>query len=177
MVDKALPYAQALLSIGADKGLEDVFVTDFQSVDEVFDANPELKSWLNHPGISAKEKEDLLMKIFDGNVSADFLDFLKIVCRHHQAGNLEVMGKDYSELLDESRHIQTVRVESASVLDDDQKARLKDALEKKLGGQVRLNFEIDPSLIAGMRIRTENSTMDASYRGLLDKMKEQLLAS
>lgn len=177
MVDQAYPFAQALLSIGSDQGLEDRFTQDFRAVEEVMNDNPELNSWLRHPGVSAKDKEELLLKIFEGTVSDPFRDFLKIVCRHHQAGNLLVMAKDYQALLDESRHIQTVHVESASALDERQKAKLKAALERKLGGQVRLVCAVNPDLIAGMRIQTENSTMDASYRGRLDKMKEQLHAS
>ncbi|UNT94562.1 F0F1 ATP synthase subunit delta [Allobaculum sp. Allo2] len=42
---------------------------------------------------------------------------------------------------------------------------------------MRLKCSEDPSLIAGMIIRTPDAVLDASYQGKLERMKEQLLKS
>lgn len=174
MVDKSLPFAQALLSIGQETGQEDGFLQDFSVLETVEKQNPDLVLVLRHPGIPSAQKEKLLVDILSGSVSASFLDFVKIACRHHMAGFLAQMDQDYRKLLDESRHIQTVRVESAAPLDEAQKEKLSRALEAKLGGPVRLECVIRPDLIAGMKITSGDAVMDASYQGLLNKMKEQL---
>lgn len=177
MVDNSLPYAQALLSLAQDANLEDAYLNDFEKVEMVFDQNPELHAWLAHPAITAQDKEKLLLDIFSEDVQPTFADFLKIACRHQMSGDLLKIDRNYRALLDEARNVQNVFVQSAAPLDDDQKARLQRALEKKLGGTVRLECSVDPALIAGMKIRTGDAVLDASYQGQLEKMKEQLMKS
>lgn len=177
MVDTSLPFAQALLSIGQDNHQEDTFVQDFGLIRSVFEENPDLEKVLIHPGIPANQKETLLLDIFQDDVSSSFVDFLKIVCRHHMAGKLLNIADDYDKLLDELNNIQNIYVESATPLSETQKEKLAKRLENKLGGQVRLHCTLNPKLIAGLTLRTEGAVMDASYLGMLDKMKEQLLKS
>ncbi len=177
MVDKGLPYAQALFSLAQESGKEDVFLHDFETMQAVFAKNPDLKAILGHPGIFSANKEELLQKIFESELDGKFMDFLKVVCRHHMAGSLLQIADDYGRLLDESRNIQTVRVTSAHPLDDAQKEKLARALEKKLNAGVKLECSVDPGLIAGLKIQTDNAVLDASYLSQLDKMKEQLLKS
>lgn len=177
MVDTSLPFAQALLSIGQDTKQEEAFLNDFSLVQSVFEQNPDLEKVLIHPGIPTEKKEALLLEIFQSEVSPSFVDFLKIVCRHHMAGQLLNISMDYQKLLDDLNNIQTVHVESATPLSEEQQAKLIQRLEKKLGGLVRLECTVNPKLIAGFTVRTEGAVMDASYLGMLDKMKEQLLKS
>lgn len=177
MVDKSLPFAQALLSIGQESGQEDAFLDDLTAVKKVFQENPQLASVMNHPAISNVEKEKMILEIFNNDFNDSFVNFLKVVCRHSMAGSLPSVVDDYSQLLDESRHIQTVKVTTAAPLDEMQKQKLTVVLEQKLGGKVKLQCSIDEKLIAGMRIQTEDSVLDATYLGQLNKMKEQLSRS
>lgn len=177
MVDTSLPFAQALLSIGQDTNQEEAFLQDFLKVQSVFEQNPDLEKVLIHPGIPTNQKETLLLEIFQEEVSPSFTDFLKVVCRHHMSGQLLSILKDYQKLLDDLNNIKTIQIESAAPLSEVQKAKLARNLEKKLGCLVRLECNVNPKLIAGLTIRTEEAVMDASYLGMLDKMKEQLLKS
>lgn len=173
MVDKSLPFAQALFSIADESHTLDAYVQQFQQLQQIEKDNPELEPMLSHPGVASSAKESLLLQLF-ADAPESYRDFLKVVCRHHMAGRLLQIGEDFEKLVDESRDIKTVRVQSAAPLDESQKERLTNALQAKLGGQVRLQCSVNPKLIAGMRIETGDSVMDASYQGLLDKMKEQL---
>lgn len=177
MVDKGLPYAQALFSLAQDTHQEEAIQQDLNTLRSVLQDNPQLKDVLGHPGIYAADKEALLARIFDEGQTKQFLDFLKVVCRHHMAGSLGQIADDYDRLFDESRNIQSVKVTSAHPLDQQQKDKLAKALEQKLHAQVKLECSIDPALIAGLKIQTEDSVLDASYQSQLDKMKEQLLKS
>lgn len=93
------------------------------------------------------------------------------------AGQLPQIADHYAHLLDESRNIQTVKITSSIELDEKQKAKLTTILENKLNGKVKLECVVDPSLIAGMKIQTEDAILDASYLKALEKMKEQLTKS
>lgn len=177
MVDKSLPFAQALLSIGQDNGREDQYLADLEELKSMFEQVPDLGLVLSHPGVDHTAKENLLVEACKDSMDSTFIDFLKVTCRHGMAGHLAEIADDYSQLLDESRNIQTVKVTSCVELDDEQKARLTEVLEKRLNGKVKLECILDPTLIAGMKIQTEDAFLDASYLGALEKMKEQLSKS
>lgn len=177
MVDTALPYAQALISLAQENHEEDAVFHDLEQMETVMDENPELEPWLSHPAVPSAQKEALFLELFQDGTHPVFGDFLKIVSRHSMSGHLRKIAEDYRALLDELHNIQNVYVTSAAKLDENQKERLKAALKKKLGAEIRLKCSEDPSLIAGMIIRTPDAVLDASYQGKLERMKEQLLKS
>lgn len=177
MVDKSLPFAQALLSIGQDNGQEDQYLEDLNELKMMFEQVDQLALVLSHPGVDRKTKENILIESCQDSMDSSFIDFLKVTCRHGMAGELKQIANNYAQLLDESRNIQTVKITSSIELDEKQKAKLTTILEKKLNGKVKLECTIDPSLIAGMKIQTEDAILDASYLKALEKMKEQLTKS
>lgn len=177
MVDQSLPFAQALLSIGQDNQQEDQYLADLNELKNMFEQVEELRLVLSHPGVDRKTKENLLIDACQDSMDSSFIDFLKVVCRQNMAGYLPQMADHYAHLLDESRNIQTVKVTSSIELDEKQKAKLTKILENKLNGKVKLECATDPTLIAGMKIQTEDAILDASYLKALEKMKEQLTKS
>ena len=61
MVDKSLPFAQALLSIGQDNGREDQYLADLEELKSMFEQVPDLGLVLSHPGVDHTAKENLLV--------------------------------------------------------------------------------------------------------------------
>lgn len=177
MVDSSLPFAQALLSLAADAHREDEYARLLDEIARTIQENSDLAQYLSLPAVSREAKEQMLMQVFDDIDDKTLIDFLKIVCRYSMAGRLPQIAEDYHRLLDDARNIQNVTVTSAAPLSSSQSERLKEALEKRLGSQVRLHEKVDPALIAGLTIQTEDRTMDASVLGRIDRMKEQLSRS
>lgn len=177
MVDSSLPFAQALLSLAADAHKEDEYARFLNEIVKTIDENRDLADYLALPAISREAKEQMLLQVFGDIDDKTFSDFLKIVCRYSMASRLKQIAADYDRLLDDARDIQNVTVTSAAPLSSSQSERLKEALEKRLGSQVRLHEKVDPALIAGLTIQTEDRTMDASVLGRIDRMKEQLSRS
>lgn len=176
MVNNSIPFAQALLDIGLESGKEDVFYQELKGADALMKETQDLQKVLAHPRVEKEEKQRLLKEIF-ADSDPTFQDFLSVLNSHRMAGSLCQVYEDYARLLDNARGILNVEVVSASALNDEQKEKLQKALEKKFQAPVRLHIEIDPSLIAGFKIKTDNHTMDVSYRGKLETMKEQLKKS
>ena len=177
MVDKSLPFAQALLSIGQDNKQEDQYLVNLNELKKMFEEVDQLRLVLSHPGVDRKTKENILIETCQDSMDSSFIDFLKVACRQNMAGQLPQIADHYAHLLDESRNIQTVKITSSIELDEKQKAKLTTILQNKLNGKVKLECVVDPTLIAGMKIQTEDAILDASYLKALEKMKEQLTKS
>lgn len=67
-----------------------------------------------------------------------------------------------------------VAVTTASLLSEQQKNRLASALQKRLGCSIKLNCQIDKTVLAGMVIRAGNWVVDGTMRSRLSRLAEQL---
>ena len=63
---------------------------------------------------------------------------------------------------------------SASPLSNADIAKIQASLEKRYGRSVKLNFSIDPSLMAGLVIKAGDDIIDASIRNKLNRLAEAL---
>lgn len=71
--------------------------------------------------------------------------------------------------------IREVSISSAEALSDDHKQRLEKTFAKTLGAKVEMRWETEPDLIGGAVIRFDDILLDASLKGRLDRLKQQLL--
>ena len=69
------------------------------------------------------------------------------------------------------------KVVSAAQLREDQISALEKLLKGKLGTQVDISLEIDPSLIGGFYIYVDSRCFDRSVKKQIGDMKESILRS
>ena len=67
-----------------------------------------------------------------------------------------------------------VELVSAFPMEDADVSGLVAALKKRLGVEVRVSKQVDPSLIGGVLVRAGDTVIDGSVRGRLNKLVEQL---
>ena len=71
-----------------------------------------------------------------------------------------------------------LRVTSAFELDDDQRARLAEAVRDSFGEEISLRFETDEDLVCGLRVRgaehTVELSLDRALRRIDDRVRERL---
>lgn len=67
-----------------------------------------------------------------------------------------------------------VATTSAVALSDAQKEQLVKRLEQRLKAKIKIEYGLDPSLLGGLVIRTDEWVIDASVKGRLNQLTEQL---
>ena len=65
----------------------------------------------------------------------------------------------------------------ASELDESEFGSLKSSLNSALGKNIDLSLKVDDSLIGGIRLRIENTFLDATVQNQLYILKQELLQS
>lgn len=174
MVNESAPFAMALLEIGQENDSDTSLLGQLEELDRVYQENPDLVKLMDAPTVQKEQKLSVLKELFGNSLNETMMHFLQVLVQHRMAGKIPQITSDFIRLYNAAHGIEVVRITSASPLDEEQKNRLKEMLEKKLNHQVELELAVDPSLIAGLRIETENATMDNSYAARLSTMKEQL---
>ena len=71
----------------------------------------------------------------------------------------------------EKRH---ARIESASELDPQTSGNIVARLKKKYGDDLTAEFVVDPTLLAGVRVRVGSDVWDGSVRNRLQRLQQQL---
>ena len=63
----------------------------------------------------------------------------------------------------------------ASKMSDEQLDSFKASLDETLGKKTKLSIEVEPSLIGGIKLRIDNTFLDASIHNQLQKLRTELL--
>jgi F-type H+-transporting ATPase subunit delta len=78
------------------------------------------------------------------------------------------MAKDELNIVPVEAHV-------ADELSVDEVADLQKTLEKSIGKNTELDLIVDPSLLGGIKLRIDNTYLDASIRAKMDNLRRDLL--
>ena len=82
---------------------------------------------------------------------------------------------EYARLADEDQGLLTAEIVAASDLDERRRDRLRRALSDRTGREVRLEIQVDPSLVGGAIAKVGDLVFDGSIRTQLQHLRSNLL--
>ena len=170
MVDYT-PYAEALFELAQDSKQEIAWMSELKQVAQVITSVSELSQILAHPSIPRVKKKEIIQTAFESELDTTVFRFLLVLNEHNELSHLDKISDAYEECYRKKHRIEIVKVTSASKLDEDQLSRLKEMLEKKLN---KLEVQVDPSLIAGIKVQANDLVMDNTVIAKIDAMKEAI---
>ena len=167
-------YAQALFLSSQEKNLLDEVETELKMVVASIKGSRELFRIISRDIIPTEEKKALLVKLFQGKISPQTMNFIKLVMDKHREKYLQEMLSEYIVLADTARNMLEAEVKTAVEMSPQQQELLKKQLSTYTGKDVRLNIELDPSLLGGVMIKIGDKVYDGSARQQLQALKERL---
>ena len=169
-------YAKALFSLSEESTSSDRLLAEVDCVLSVLKDAPEYKKLLDNPAIAKEERLALVDEAF-GRLDENLLSLIKIVVSKREAGSLSNILAGYKELYDESRGIVRAEIISAVELNDEQKTKAKQKIEKITGKTIILTNTVDPNMLGGVVLRYSGVQLDGSVRTRLDGLKKRLKGS
>jgi F-type H+-transporting ATPase subunit delta len=82
--------------------------------------------------------------------------------------------ENFSRLVRGEMERQVALVESATELSNDMRFQLKAGLSKKYGRELTLQFQTNPALLGGIRVRVGSDVWDGSVKARLEALQSQL---
>ena len=93
--------------------------------------------------------------------------------------NPTILMRDLSYIFDamvkDELNIVPVEAHVADELSVDELAYLQKTLEETIGKDTELDLKIDPNLLGGIKLRIENTFLDASIKNKMDNLRRELL--
>lgn len=172
MTETSRAYADALFSLAAEmNGIPQTLDALRFARDELYQTEGAL-DLLASPAIPKDERLAVLHKAFGDQLPEHVLSLLCVMCANGCIRELDDCLTAYQELHDAARKLSTAHVTSAVTLTDAEKAELTAQLTKKLGRTIRLECDVDASLLGGMVVRVDGKVIDGSLKHKLQQIKE-----
>jgi len=167
-------YSEALFDVAVEAGKIEAFLDDLNGVVDALETYPEFFEMFKTPKISVDEKKEILENVFDGKISQEVLNFLKIIMDKRRGNEIETITKAYEERVYEYKGIEKATVVSAVPLSDAQTKEIVGKLEALTGKRIEITGEIDKTILGGVTVRIGDRIIDGSVRSRLTDVKEDL---
>ena len=122
----------------------------------------ELRQALNSTKYSSEGKRVLVAKLLGSKISASTTRLIGHLVSGLRGRNIESTINFYSAAIAARRERVIAHVRSAVVMTDAQKEKLIKTLSQKIGQPVRLNVEIDETVLGGLSTRFADELIDAT---------------
>jgi F-type H+-transporting ATPase subunit delta len=137
---------------------------------------PELRTVLRNPQLEPQAKAGILSDLA-GDEDVLFRNFLQVVAEKGRAGELEEIAKEFDRLVAREERRLTVELITARELTDAEAGEILGQIEQAAGRKVEATRSVDPELIGGFVLRAGSYRADASVRGRLERLRQELVRS
>ncbi len=166
-------YAKALFEAAEDKGRLDLVREQLGDLAHSIGEVPELASVLENPETDSRVKADVLEQILGGGDEL-IRNFVRVVVEKGRAGEIRGIAAEFEALVAARAHVLDVELTTASELSDADFEHIVNDIEKRSGRTVQASRSVDPDLIGGIVLQAGSLRLDASLRGRLDRLRQEL---
>jgi len=124
--------------------------------------SPELRATLNNRELIGARKSALIASLLKGKSLDATVRLIGALVDHPRGRNVDSVMADLADAIAARKSRTIAHVKSAVVLTQDQVDRIAQSLSAQIGTQVRVNVEIDTTVVGGLSIRFGDEVIDGS---------------
>ncbi len=170
-------YSRALFAIGQEQSEDQLaaFGKDLSEISQVLQESTELMRIFRNPVFGTEEKKAVLENILSKvNPSQMVKNFCLFLADKDRLVYLPDIAEYYSFLLDEAQGVLRGELVTAVDLDQDMKKSVQEKLESQSGHTVYLDYDVEPEIIGGLKLKVGDKVLDASIKAQLEILKENI---
>lgn len=170
-------YAEALFQLGDEKDTLEQLSEELRVVQEVFQDNKEIYTFLKHPRVSHEKKKQFLEEAFQG-LQADVINTIKLLVERHRIEITPTVVDHFNQMVNDAKGIAEAQVYSVRELSDSEQQALSITFAKRIGKKgVEIDNIVDPSLLGGLKIRIGNTVFDGSVSSKLSRIERDIVSA
>ncbi len=135
------------------------------------------RAFLQSKKIKSDQKKEVLQKTLTNQCHAVVIEFLALASEDRSVSTVRQVCTAYQKLAKDELGIVSVRAEVAEEYDESETASLKSRLDEILGKNSDLIVEVKPDLLGGIKLRVEDTYLDASLQQQLKRMRDTFVSS
>ena len=137
---------------------------------------PELRSVIRNPQVDPRTKAGILDELV-GDADELVRNFLRLTAEKGRIGAIEEIVREFERLVAAEERRLNVALTTAYELSDEDAGEIVKQIEQASGRKVEATRSVDPDLIGGMVLEAGSLRVDASVRGRLERLRQELVSS
>jgi F-type H+-transporting ATPase subunit delta len=168
-------YARALYDAAKEQGAVEQVQQELGDFAAAVREVPELRAVLRNPQIDPRAKAAALDAISRG-VHDLVRNFLRLLVEKGRIAEVEEIARELDRLVAATQGRLTVELTTAQELSDEEAREIVDQIAKASGRKVEATRTVDPALIGGIVLQAGSFRIDASVRGRLNRLRQELVS-
>jgi F-type H+-transporting ATPase subunit delta len=166
-------YAEALLEAATEKKDVDQVRKELDELAAALEDSDELRRFLVNPQLDPGTKRAVLEELLEG---ADdlVLNFVRVLADKDRIGEFREVYEEWTRLLARQERVLELELTTAIELSDEEADRVVKQIEEASGRRIVATRTVDPGLIGGLVVQAGSLRLDATVRGRLEQLREEL---
>ena len=165
----------ALFSISEKNHLLEEVRNALLSLSELASTNSYFRVFLQSKKIAIDQKVDILNNLLGDQGHPLVNELVSYFNASSALSDLKSISKLFDTMYKENKNILSVHGTVAQNMTESEIESLRSSLGQLLGKEMDLIIDIDPSLIGGIKLRIDNTFLDASIQNQLQSLHSKLL--
>lgn len=158
-----------------EKGKLDEVYNDVKLLTQNCAEDEDFCEFVKNPVIRPSNKKDLFKTVYGNVLNPITLKFLYLVIDNERENILDSIFRNFDSFYKKEKNIKTVTVYTAFDIDKTFRDEIKSLLAKELKCNIELKVVNRPELLGGFILKVDDKMVDASIKGKLKKIREQLI--
>lgn len=169
----ARPYARAVFELAQESKDLKAWSDGLGFLAALF-SDESIQGLINNPRVEQKQLQALFDDLCGDRVPEGGRNLLRLMMANDRLLLMPDVAAQYESMRSEAEGSVDAEVRTAKPMNDEQQARLAQALEKRLGRKVNMTVHEDDALLGGAVIRAGDLVIDGSAKGRLEKLASAL---
>ncbi len=169
----ARPYAKAAFQVAVQDGTLNNW-SKMMILSAAVSVDATVGVLLADPSLSSEALASSFLSVCGDEIDAKGANFVHLLAENKRLKLLPEISAQFQALKANQEKTLDVQVTTAYALSPETLEKLTQSLKVKLEREVKLNTNVDQSLLGGAVIRTGDTVIDSSVRGKLVKLAESM---
>ena len=167
-------YSRALFEVARADGTLDEVEDELFRFARSYESSDELRNALTDERTPVEKRQAIVEDLLDGRATPTTVQLVSMVVGSGRGRDLPAIVDKLVQRASSAKDLDVAEVRTAVELTDDQRARLKAALENATGKQINLKTVVDPTVLGGVVATVGDTVIDDTVRTRIDQLKSRL---
>ena len=168
-------YGDALFEAALEENQLDAVWDEVREIASILQENEAFIDIMNHPEMTREKELAMMDEVFGGKVSDVMMGFLQVLVKKGRFGEIESVLEYFDKRAKEYKKIGVVYVTTPTELSRAQKQKIEARFSETSSYEtLEMNYNVDASLLGGIRIRIDDRVVDNTIRTKLEEMTRKL---
>lgn len=169
----ARPYARAVFALASEANNHDAWTQALDLIASVV-ADESVADLLGSPQVKRDQLIDLLNSVCGDRLPEGGDNLVRLLVQNDRLETVADIQQQYVDLVAQAKQSINAEVFTAQALSEQQREKLIDALQTRLGVSVTLTESVDEELLGGAIVKAGDLVIDGSARGRIEKLASAL---